>query len=463
MNDRPAQPPFVPDLLRSAEAALQAGRHDEARALFGQLAAAAPADPRPALGLVRALIARGEPAAAIERISASQHLVQRAPVEWDAQLGHALYRLGRHGEAESAFLRVLRVAPEHRMARLQMFRLLRHNERYEEAMALLEPAPSEAMTDFAAYLVVSKLDLLLDLWRIEEARILHNAAVERAATTSALNQLFASAAPTHGDDAPQAHTRMLKRLSEVPDGISAERRLLTARLRLALGDRSEFIAVAQSLLDAGEGGVLRPHLRAARDTLSGTAEASLRRERVFVIGLSRTGTSSLHQALTELGYCSAHWANPITNGILSIEDMALFDAVSDAPVADAVEELADRYPSARFILSERPVDLWQRSIEAHYRRRHGAPDVATLRRLLETHAQMPGGIRWRRVHEGLYTQHTDFAAAHAAHQARVARCFADAPARLLRFDVTAGDGWEKLCGFLQRPRPNTAFPHLNAG
>jgi hypothetical protein len=30
-------------------------------------------------------------------------------------------------------------------------------------------------------------------------------------------------------------------------------------------------------------------------------------------------------------------------------------------------------------------------------------------------------------------------------------------------DITAGDGWEKLCGFLGMPVPDAPFPHEHPG
>lgn len=35
--------------------------------------------------------------------------------------------------------------------------------------------------------------------------------------------------------------------------------------------------------------------------------------------------------------------------------------------------------------------------------------------------------------------------------------------KILVFDVFSGDGWEKLCNFLDRPIPNRPFPHKNIG
>jgi len=40
--------------------------------------------------------------------------------------------------------------------------------------------------------------------------------------------------------------------------------------------------------------------------------------------------------------------------------------------------------------------------------------------------------------------------------------FKDQPERLLVMNICGGDGWEKLCPFLEKSIPNVPFPRLNA-
>ena len=47
------------------------------------------------------------------------------------------------------------------------------------------------------------------------------------------------------------------------------------------------------------------------------------------------------------------------------------------------------------------------------------------------------------------------------HNRSVLDHFKDRPRDLCVMDITAGDGWEKLCGFLDVPVPAAAFPHRN--
>ena len=54
-----------------------------------------------------------------------------------------------------------------------------------------------------------------------------------------------------------------------------------------------------------------------------------------------------------------------------------------------------------------------------------------------------------------------FAAGYARFVAGVEEYFKDRPQDLLIIDVTAGEGWEKLCPFLGSPVPDVPFPKAN--
>ena len=54
-----------------------------------------------------------------------------------------------------------------------------------------------------------------------------------------------------------------------------------------------------------------------------------------------------------------------------------------------------------------------------------------------------------------------YLARYRRHNAEVVAHFAGREERLLVLDVTAGDGWEALCGFLSLPVPVPPFPHVN--
>lgn len=112
-----------------------------------------------------------------------------------------------------------------------------------------------------------------------------------------------------------------------------------------------------------------------------TKEHTLRK--VFVLGDSRTGTTSLHRFLQTAGYSSIHYffkesgvrqnnevAQPVgeeteDNWVLMQRfiDNSRYDAFSDYPTRTFYRELMDHYRDAHFILTRRKdLETWQRSM-----------------------------------------------------------------------------------------------------
>ncbi len=67
------------------------------------------------------------------------------------------------------------------------------------------------------------------------------------------------------------------------------------------------------------------------------------RNKVFGIGLSKTGTKSLVKALKILGYKSVHYPR-------NLNVLKNYDAAADISVAHAFKELDKKYPKSKFIL-----------------------------------------------------------------------------------------------------------------
>ena len=103
------------------------------------------------------------------------------------------------------------------------------------------------------------------------------------------------------------------------------------------------------------------------------------RPRVFGVGLNKTGTSSLHRALLELGFHSLHWGGPEVRRTVEASLAAgepllqrldpIYDAFSDIePLYRNVALLDEQYPGSRFILTVRAVDDWIDSRRRHVER-----------------------------------------------------------------------------------------------
>jgi hypothetical protein len=175
-------------------------------------------------------------------------------------------------------------------------------------------------------------------------------------------------------------------------------------------------------------------------------------------GLSKTGTTTLHHALEMLGYSSIHFydsrLDDVVDGRSNDPDFRRYDdvdAVLDIPASYFFKEILDAYPKAKAILTIRDEDEWWRSVEHHFNVK--APiepgDSTSFKALVRNCVY--GSTR---AHEFLYRLR------YRQHNARVIREVP--PERLLIMDIPAGDGWERLCPFLEVPIPGTPFPHVNA-
>ena len=176
--------------------------------------------------------------------------------------------------------------------------------------------------------------------------------------------------------------------------------------------------------------------------------------KVFGIGLNKTGTISLHQALVALGFRSLHWGGPevrmtveaaLAAGRPLVDDLGDFDAYSDVLALSENYALLDRqYPQSRFVLTTRDLDGWIAS-----RKRHVA-------RNLEKRARGVYQGNFLEVDEEAWTR--EFRAHHEGVDA-----YFSGRDDLLVMRIGDGDGYEKLCPFLDRPVPETAFPWAHRG
>jgi hypothetical protein len=195
--------------------------------------------------------------------------------------------------------------------------------------------------------------------------------------------------------------------------------------------------------------------------------ASSHQRKVFGIGLSRTGTRSLSRALALLGFRSLHWPHDEAtqtelmayyNGNspfhLTVADQ--YDVVADTPIASVFEELADQYRDARFVLTVRERNSWLKSCARFF------SALALQEDSVRPDDRYVAAIR-RRVYGRINFDAAAFSEAYDRHMRKIRKRFKTMPERLLIFDITAGEGWQQLCSFLNLPLPSASFPHENAG
>ena len=162
--------------------------------------------------------------------------------------------------------------------------------------------------------------------------------------------------------------------------------------------------------------------------------------KVFCIGYVKTGTTSLYKAFNILDYRAGHLlkrGSEPKEGWIEYIKKSNYDAFTDWPSARIYKDLDKVIPGSKFILTARDKKALIRSVENYFK---GSPWELKNSQASEQWLQK-------------YEKHTQ----------EVAKYFKDRPDQLLVMNVIKGDGWEKLCSFLNKPIPDVPFPHKNVG
>ncbi|ALP54080.1 hypothetical protein Tel_13585 [Candidatus Tenderia electrophaga] len=177
-------------------------------------------------------------------------------------------------------------------------------------------------------------------------------------------------------------------------------------------------------------------------------------EKIFCIGLSKTGTTSLAAALRQLGYTVRDnlGVSRYIPGDLSCVDEAeieAHDAFTDTPIPSLYRELDARYPNAKFILTIREKGPWLKSCRKQFTQRHAKARHDAINELF---IDMYGSA---------WFDEEKFSAGYDRFVEGVKDYFKDRPDDLLILDLCDGDDWEPLCRFLHKPIPDAPIPVTN--
>ena len=173
--------------------------------------------------------------------------------------------------------------------------------------------------------------------------------------------------------------------------------------------------------------------------------------KVICIGWHKTGTSSLGDALLDLGYNVTGAREDLAYSLLdgdiepSLEVAKKFEALQDVPWAALYKELDKAFPNSKFILTVREEQDWLNSAKKHFKNKN-----YKLHQWLYGNGVIEGN-------EDLYL------ARYRQHYQGIKSYFKDRPDDLLVMNFSQGDRWETLCSFLKLPIPKKAFPHSNKG
>jgi Sulfotransferase domain len=181
----------------------------------------------------------------------------------------------------------------------------------------------------------------------------------------------------------------------------------------------------------------------------------LSHSKIFGIGLSKTGTTSLYVALSELGYASGTFRHMHTLGLdawfqgdFSHDYINEYDALTDLPLAGFYKELDKRYPGSLFILTKRELEPWLRSCKRQFKELPKKPFGKKTNFF---------------VYGSDYYNEEKFRHTYEKHYNEVIQYFAGRENQLLCMDFFSGDGWDKLCSFLGKEKPDIPFPNVKPG
>jgi hypothetical protein len=368
----------------------------------------------------------------------------------------ALYRKGRQAEAWRHSAAALR-SGEDELVAANIIRLC--SERLGEL-----DAAADLLHDLEATRPEARgtllLRMLLSSGNHEDTRLSSRTMHRLVETPFSLDEaelFFDISARTH-DEGERAilALRLLKQLRALPEREHPRCILLVARIQVTLGAPRRALDALDKLSHLD--GLATMTAWMARRMLD-PRSANFLAPKVFCIGLSKTGTTSMMDALDILGFKSVHWTNKVTRNLIGVNDCLLFDAAGDITISHRCESLLHLFPNARFILTQRPNDSWEKSLLKHFR--YLGKDFDEIRgRMLEPVRSKYGMPRKAALCE-LYAHYPTAVDAYRAFDGRVSHVFAHCPQRLLAFNLFTGDGWKELCGFLGVLPPGVPFPHRN--
>lgn len=167
--------------------------------------------------------------------------------------------------------------------------------------------------------------------------------------------------------------------------------------------------------------------------------------KIFCIGYVKTGTSSLYKALKILGFRTVRlldlktWHNEGQEQYVKQLPNWNYDAFVDSPMGhgDLFKKIDKAIPNSKFILTQRDKKSWLKSFVNYF---EGLDETTNAPQNLEERIKC-----------------------FEEHNKQVIEYFKDKPSKLLIMNVVDGDGWEKLCRFLDKPIPKKPFPCKNVG
>lgn len=180
--------------------------------------------------------------------------------------------------------------------------------------------------------------------------------------------------------------------------------------------------------------------------------------KIFEIGVMKTGTTSLGKAYEILGYRHCGWTSNLHDYFQKsnknthvyqklFKHIDKYDAFEDGPWHELdYKKLDTQYPNSKFILLERDDASWIKSMESHTSPKYNVNEInkkyLNYDWLSNRNKVIKEKIKWKNDKYNNVKQY-----------------FKDRPNDLLCMNIK--DGWKPLCTFLNKPIPKRSFPKTN--
>ncbi len=176
--------------------------------------------------------------------------------------------------------------------------------------------------------------------------------------------------------------------------------------------------------------------------------------KIFIIGLPRTGTTSVCSKFLQLGFTVAHTA-------YTQETFEQAQVIADTPVFCDYQQLAQYYPNSQFIYLTRTMESWLPSIKQ------------LLQRMYTNVTRSDGGFNpiIKRCYQEVFSPFNEkninsdefLTACYQRHAQQVNEYFSTMPERFFTLDVSQPESFNNLHQFLQLPEMIQSFEQLNIG
>ena len=182
---------------------------------------------------------------------------------------------------------------------------------------------------------------------------------------------------------------------------------------------------------------------------------TMTKRKIICIGLPKTGTISFCVALRKLGFSARHSLSHEAIGSAQ-EILEKYDAIAEFYGMADFEKMKKWYPDARLVWTKRDLEPWLVSCAKQYGeftplgKKRELPRFVTAARKHRFGQVFFERELFKKIYLNFYKKVEDYK-----------RC--NPLEDILEMDITKGDGYEKLCPFLDVPFPPPEFPHKNKG